>query len=348
MTTLSLGRQSAGLGLSPKGPRRAGAGPIGDAQAPSVPQNLSATAVSSSQIDLSWNASTDNVGVTGYKLYRDNVLVGTSATNAYSDTGLAAGTLHHYEVSAFDAASNESARSAPASATTHQVIVTAGLIAEWRFDDGSGEQITDHSGSGFHARLGPTSGADSNEPTWSATGVDATISHVNNYITTGSTLGISGTHPRTVVVVGQADLNPAGGFAFLSWLGTGGVDSPWSLSVLETTGILGIQILNLRNDTSMAVTDDTWHFMACSCPGPNLQFTMYLDAASQAVASGGISMNTAGAVVLATRRGVLDGFGKAGKLAYALVYDRALTAAEVAQNRQALKTILAGRGITLP
>jgi hypothetical protein len=348
MTIFSLRRQMHGLGLSPKEPRRGGATPIEDTEAPSVPQNLSATAVSSSQIDLSWDASTDNVGVTGYSLYRDNVLVGTSLTNAYSDTGLAAGTLYQYEVSAFDAASNESARSAPASATTHQAIVTAGLLAEWRFDDGSGQQITDYRGNGFHAQLGPTSAVDTDEPTWSSTGVDCVVSAPENFITTGSTLGISGTGPRTVVVVGQADLGPLGGFAFLSWVGTGGVDSPWSLSVLETTGILGIQILNLRKDSSLAVTDDGWHFMACACPGPDLQFTMYLDDASEAVASGGFSMNTAGNVTMATRRGVFDGFGKAGKMAYALVYDRALTAEEIEQNRQALKTILAGRGITLP
>jgi hypothetical protein len=96
------------------------------------------------------------------------------------------------------------------------------------------------------------------------------------------------------------------------------------------------------------VTNDGWHFMACACPGPDLQFTMYLDDASQTVASGGISMNTAGDVVLATRRGVLDGFGKSGKLAYALVYDRELTAEEIEQNRQALIPLMAARGITLP
>jgi chitodextrinase len=83
-----------------------------------VPQNLSATAVSDNRIDLTWDASTDNVGVAGYNIYRDDVLVDTSPTNAYSDTGLASATLYEYEVSAFDAAANESARSAPDSATT--------------------------------------------------------------------------------------------------------------------------------------------------------------------------------------------------------------------------------------
>jgi chitodextrinase len=120
MTTFRLRGVSRALGLCPS--RRAspgaGSGPPGDGEAPSVPQNLVATPVSEDQIDLTWDASTDNVGVTGYNIYRDDLLVDTSPTNAYSDTGLASETEYEYEVSAFDAAANESARSAPDSATT--------------------------------------------------------------------------------------------------------------------------------------------------------------------------------------------------------------------------------------
>jgi hypothetical protein len=87
MTIFGLRRHSTGLGLSPRRARRASAGPGGDTQAPSVPQNLVATAVSSSQINLTWNASTDNVAVTGYNIYRDNVLIDSSPTNSYADTG---------------------------------------------------------------------------------------------------------------------------------------------------------------------------------------------------------------------------------------------------------------------
>lgn len=85
---------------------------------PSVPTGLSATAVSSSQIDLTWSPSTDNVAVTGYRVYRDTVLITTTVATTYSDIGLSSGTLYSYTVSAIDAATNESAQSAPASATT--------------------------------------------------------------------------------------------------------------------------------------------------------------------------------------------------------------------------------------
>jgi chitodextrinase len=92
--------------------------PSGDTTTPSVPSGLSAVATSASQINLSWTASTDNVGVTGYRIYRDGVQVGVSASTSYSDTGLTASTLYTYTVSAYDAAANTSAQSSSANATT--------------------------------------------------------------------------------------------------------------------------------------------------------------------------------------------------------------------------------------
>jgi chitodextrinase len=89
-----------------------------DTTPPTVPTGLSATALSSSQISLTWTASTDNVGVTGYNVFRGGVKIGTSATTSYIDNGLTASTSYTYNVSAFDAAGNTSAQSGAASATT--------------------------------------------------------------------------------------------------------------------------------------------------------------------------------------------------------------------------------------
>ncbi|WHY17218.1 discoidin domain-containing protein [Paenibacillus sp. G2S3] len=89
-----------------------------DTQAPSIPANLTATVVSSSGINLSWTASTDNVGVTGYEIYRGGSLVGNTATTSFSDTGLTAATAYSYTVKAKDAAGNVSAASNTATATT--------------------------------------------------------------------------------------------------------------------------------------------------------------------------------------------------------------------------------------
>ena len=89
-----------------------------DTTAPSVPTGLTATAVSSSQVDLSWSASTDNVAVTGYRIYRDSAFIGTAVSTNYSDIGLTASTAYDYTVTAIDGALNESAHSATSTATT--------------------------------------------------------------------------------------------------------------------------------------------------------------------------------------------------------------------------------------
>ena len=90
-----------------------------DTTPPSTPTGLTATANSSSEIDLSWTASTDNVGVAGYKLYRGGVQVATTTiATTYADTGLTAGTSYSYTVAAFDAAGNVSAQSSSVSTST--------------------------------------------------------------------------------------------------------------------------------------------------------------------------------------------------------------------------------------
>jgi fibronectin type 3 domain-containing protein len=97
-------------------------GSVQDTTAPSTPTNLSASAISSSQINLSWTVSTDNVGVTGYKIYRGGVQIATSTLNSFSNTGLIASTAYTYTVAAYDAAANTSSQSTPASATTQGIV----------------------------------------------------------------------------------------------------------------------------------------------------------------------------------------------------------------------------------
>ncbi len=82
--------------------------PTSDTVPPSTPTGLSATATSPSQINISWNASSDDVGVTSYKVYRNGTLVSSVGTTSYSDTGLSPITSYSYTVIAYDAAGNSS------------------------------------------------------------------------------------------------------------------------------------------------------------------------------------------------------------------------------------------------
>jgi chitodextrinase len=91
-----------------------------DTSPPTAPGNLIATATSSTMIALSWQASSDNVGVTGYTVYRDGTAIATvvGSTTSYTDGGLIPGTTHTYTVTAADGAGNASPASNQASATT--------------------------------------------------------------------------------------------------------------------------------------------------------------------------------------------------------------------------------------
>ncbi len=96
-----------------------------DTQVPSAPTTLVVTAVSTTQLALTWAPSTDNVGVTGYRIERCQGAgcstfsqVGTASATSYSDTGLSVSTSYTYRVRASDAASNLSSYSSVAGATT--------------------------------------------------------------------------------------------------------------------------------------------------------------------------------------------------------------------------------------
>ncbi len=75
--------------------------------------------MSSVAIRVTWSAASDNVGVTGYRIFRDGSQIATVTATTYDDSGLTPSTTYRYEVAAFDAAGNLSARSTPVSASTH-------------------------------------------------------------------------------------------------------------------------------------------------------------------------------------------------------------------------------------
>lgn len=89
-----------------------------DTEAPSVPTGLSASNVTQTSFDVSWSASSDNVGVTGYNVFLDGNFQGTTAGTSYSFSGLTAATSYSVTVSAFDAVPNTSSPSSALAVTT--------------------------------------------------------------------------------------------------------------------------------------------------------------------------------------------------------------------------------------
>src|SRR6266853_1781233 len=114
VTTVAFTMMFAGCsGVTETAPSNGvGTTPPVDTTPPSLPTDLTAAAAGSTGANLSWNASTDNVGVTGYIVRRNGVLVAAPATTTYADTGLSAATTYSYAVAARDAAGNLSPNSA--------------------------------------------------------------------------------------------------------------------------------------------------------------------------------------------------------------------------------------------
>jgi Concanavalin A-like lectin/glucanases superfamily/Chitobiase/beta-hexosaminidase C-terminal domain/IPT/TIG domain/Fibronectin type III domain len=187
----------------------------GDTTPPTAPSNLTATAESASQINISWTASTDNVRVTGYYVQRCSgsgcasfaqVASVSGTTTAYNDTGLAGSTSYSYRVQATDAAGNLSTFSNTASATTSASTSTPGLVAAYDFNGGSGTTLSDVSGNGNTGTI-----------------VNATWTTSGKY---GSALSFNGTN-ALVTINDTASLHLATAVTLEAWVNPSSEPTGW-------------------------------------------------------------------------------------------------------------------------
>jgi cellulose 1,4-beta-cellobiosidase len=130
----------------------------GDCTPPTAP-TLSVGTITSSSIALSWSGSTDNVGVTGYYVYRNGTQVASVTTTSYTDTSLAASTQYSYTVKAYDAAGNLS----PASNTVMATTSTPGVSCHISYS------IQSSWGTGFDAAINITNTGSTAISSWTLT-----------------------------------------------------------------------------------------------------------------------------------------------------------------------------------
>ncbi len=126
---------------------------LSDNQPPSAPLQLAAKQTTPAQITLTWSPATDDVGVAGYKIYRDGVRIGFSLTATFDDANIQPGANYTYEVSAYDAAGNESPRSTSLVVAVAQPPPGTDLLGYWKFDEGRGSTATDSSAYGHHGTI---------------------------------------------------------------------------------------------------------------------------------------------------------------------------------------------------
>ncbi len=197
-----------------------------DTHAPSAPMDLAAPARTSTSISLTWSASTDDVGVTGYDVYDGATLAASVAVPGATITGLAPSSTHGFTVRARDAAGNVSASSAALTVTTADLaggaggcVVTYRVASQWSSGFTAGVTITNTSGAAV----------DGWALAWTFPG-GQTIGQIWN------ATAATGTSAVTAASMGyNASIPPRGGsvsFGFLgTWAGSGTNGAPVSFTL---------------------------------------------------------------------------------------------------------------------
>jgi chitodextrinase len=208
-----------------------------DTKPPTAPTGLAASAVNSSQVDLSWTASTDDVGVTGYEIWRGpsggplaEIATTTGTGTTYSDTTVAASTSYDYQVMAFDAAGNVSLGGNTASATTPASVGIA-FVGEQNFDGTTGSPTvglayTGGAGGDFYVLIVATSlGATGN--------ITAVSDSGGNTWTRSTQLGVSGGTNTFLSIWRTTTMVAPPGTITVTGIGA----NAWDAKVVEFSGV---------------------------------------------------------------------------------------------------------------
>lgn len=302
-----------------------GTPPVPDTMAPSAPTNLTASAISSSQILLNWTAATDNIGVAGYRVERCQgsdcttfVQTATPTITSYADSGLSASTTYVYRARAADAAGNLSAYSMSASAATPVAPPPGGPIISYSFDVMTGASIADLSGNGHTATAvnGPTLVA-------GKYGNAVNLDGLNDYLLASPVVGLPAANsPRTESL----------------WFKTPNNIATTRVMAIEQN-LTGTAVqLELRNNlidvavwggntmvTSPAASFAVWHYLAYTFDGTSHR--LYVDGVLQATTTTAPQTGTPDRLYFGTYSGLGQFFG--GQIDDFRLYNRALTASEI-------------------
>ena len=304
----------------------------GDTQSPTAPSNLVATAISSSQVNLSWTGSTDNVAVATYLVERCFVAgcsafaqIASTTSTSYSNTALSASTSYTYRIRAADAAGNLSGYSNTATATTASGSGSEGLVAAYSFDEGTGTTLGDNSGNSNTGTIANGS--------WTSTGKF------------GSALTFDGTSTM-VTVADSASLDLTTGMTLEAWVYPTTL-SDWRTVLMKEKPEAHVYLLYAHDNAphpalyvradgleyfvpgTAGLPVNTWSHLAATYDGITLR--LYVNGTQ--VASGALSV----AIDSSTsplRIGGNSIWGEyfAGRIDEIRIYNRALSSAQVASD----------------
>ncbi len=299
---------------------------VPDTQAPTPPGSLAAALVSGSSVDLTWQASSDNVGVARYDVFRGTASgfvpgpankIGQAPGTVYRDVTPPPGT-YFYKVIAADAAGNTSAASNEAAATVASA--PSGLVGAWGFSEGSGTVAADASGSG---NAGTIAG-----PAWTTAGKYGsalTFDGVNDWVTVPDAASLDVTRMTL-----EAWVRPT---AVASWRSAllkerpGGMVYSLYASQSNSRPVGQVDIGGERNaQGTAAIAMNAWTHLAVTYDGTTLRLYVNGAATGSAVFAGSIPASTG---VLRMGGNSIWGEWFKGTLDELRVYNRALSQAEI-------------------
>jgi fibronectin type 3 domain-containing protein len=323
--------------LSPYSNTASATTPTPDTTPPTQPATLTATAISSGEVDLSWSASTDNVGVTGYEIDRCQnpgcqkpvngqpspnfapIATVSGSTTTFKDTSVIASTFYSYEVRAFDAAGNDSPFSPNSDVTTPGA--PSGLVAAYGFDEGSGTTVTDLSGNGNNGTV--------SNATWSSSGMY------------GKALQFNGTN-STVTIPNSSSLQLSSGLTLEAWVNPSTVNNNWRDVIYKANDNFYLEATSTNSSRpdggligsgtyadaygSTALLTNTWSYLAETYDGSAVRLYVNGTLVATTAHSGAISTSTN---PLQIGGDSLYGQYFAGLIDEVRIYNSALTAAQI-------------------
>ncbi|MEF9476647.1 endonuclease [Chryseobacterium sp. 1B4] len=231
--------------------------PSGDTQAPTAATGLNVSGKTSSSISLAWNASTDNVGVTGYNVYMNGILQTTTSSTSTTISGLTPSTTYSFYVVAKDAAGNSSSNSSTVSGTTNAGSTTPTSCANETFETIPAASST------YSTRTWSNGGI-----SWTATDsrTDQTLNNKAITVRNGSlTSGSSANGIGSLTVTTQLKFTGTNGTFDVKVNGTTVGTIPYSTSAVTTTisninisGNVVVSLVNNSTSNRVAIDDLSW------------------------------------------------------------------------------------------
>ena len=314
-----------------------------DLTPPTAPASLTAAVVGSTQINLAWATSTDNVGVTGYRVERCSgsgctafAQIAAPAGTSFSDTGLSASTSYSYRVRASDAAGNLGAYSNATSATTAS-IPSGSLVAAYGFSEGAGATTADASGNNNTGTLNGTS--------WTAAGQSGAALLFNGSsafvnLGNGATLQLTGS--MTVSAWIKASAFPVDDAAVVSKRTNGNVGFQLDTTVDSGPRTIGFKLTSptgasMARYGATALQLNQWYYVTGVYDAAARTLNVYLNGAlDNGTLRGTVSSTQQNSTLNVNigRRAGSPGFEFNGTLDEVRIYNRALSPAEIQVDMQ--------------